>query len=228
MGSELFSQESLSETRVRPIGRGGVEVGMVRNWKFSMQQNRDQKYRWVQSIKFFSLMFLLVVQYQNCSQYGGANNFDSGDSQSASTSTALSAVTPRLDSPMGVLDMNEYQLNLSVAGDCNIGLATKHYIELTLQDSTNNLLPVREDSLCPEKGTNLSVDCYRARQFQCEHGRYNVILPINCSHYFGIAQSVYRLVGQLVTVSDAGAETRNSQAKFDRFFTVNWASNSCP
>lgn len=173
------------------------------------------------------LFFLLSFQYQNCSQYGGNSPFDTGTTNQPSTVTPLESVTPRLDSPVGVLDLSEIELNLSVGGECNLGLSKKHYIEITLQDSNNTNLPVREDTLCPKNGVNLPAECFAARQFQCEHGRYNIVLPINCTAYSGQAQGVYRLKGQLVLVDPNGRETRDTKTAFDRFFTINWAPNSC-
>ncbi len=178
-------------------------------------------------LKIIVLLLMLSFQYQNCSQYGGNNPFDSGTTDTPTGVTPLESVTPRLDSPVGVLDLSEVELNLSVGGECNLGLSTKHFIEISLQDSNNTNLPVREDSLCPKNGINLPAECFAARQFQCEHGRYNIILPINCTAYSGQAQGVYRLKGQLVLVDASGRETRDTKTAFDRFFTINWAANAC-
>jgi hypothetical protein len=183
--------------------------------------------RWKLVGKFILFALLMSFLYQNCSQYGGQSPFDTGTTTNSSTTPPLPSVSPRLDSPVGVLDLSEYELNLSVGGECNLGNSAKHYIEVTLQNTNNLNLPVREDTLCPKEGTNLPPECFRARQFQCEHGRYNILLPINCSAYSGQAQSVYRLKGQLVLIDSQGRELRDTKTAFDRFFTVNWAANSC-
>lgn len=179
------------------------------------------------SLSTILLVFLLILQYQNCSQYGGENSFLTDNENSQASIAALEAVQPRLDSPVGVLDLSEYDLTISVGGECNIGNAVKHYLEIQVQDSANVNVPIREDSLCPKDGVNLSVDCYRARQFRCEHGRYSIHLPVNCAAYRNQFQSIYRLKGQLVVTDAKGREVRDAKASFDRFFNISWAPSAC-
>ncbi len=169
----------------------------------------------------------MVLQYQNCSQYGGAGNFNTSSINDASIA-ALEAVKPRLDSPMGVLDLSTNDLTISASGECNLGLSTKHYIEITLQDMNNANLPVREDSVCPANGSSLSADCYRARQFQCEHGRYHILLPVNCSlNNRRDNPSTYRLKGQLITFNSSGQEVRDTKVSFERDLRIYWTSGEC-
>ncbi len=177
------------------------------------------------TVMAFALMGLLVLQYQNCSNYQDPSPFDIGSNSSASTSTPSEA---KLDSPVGVLDLSMYDLSLSVGGECNIGLSAKHYVEVQLLDVNNQPIPVREDTLCPKDGTNLDAACYRATQFRCEHGRYSILLPVSCAAYRYQSQSTYRLKGQLVTYNASGAEVRDTKASFERFFQIAWATNSCP
>ncbi len=168
---------------------------------------------------------LMLVQFQNCSSYNDPSLFEYSAGSSSLTSSPSDI---RLDSPNGVIDVGQDEKALSVGGECNVGLKKKHYIEVQMKNEQNSLLPVKEDSLCPERGQGLSAECYRAIQFRCEHGRYYVHLPLNCSHYMGQPRSLYRLTGQLVIVDEAtGKETRDIKATFDRFFQMAWAASAC-
>ena len=92
-------------------------------------------------------------------------------------------------------------------------------------------LPVREDNGCMTSG---AAACLIADQFRCEHGVYNVYLPVNCSAFpfttqqNTIVTSSHRLVGQLVTVDSTGTETRDKKAQFDLYINIEWPANSCP
>jgi hypothetical protein len=174
----------------------------------------------------FVFLISLFLPFQNCSQYNDPSPFEMDGSALAAASSSPTEV--RLDSPVGVLDLGQYDLTISVGGECNVGLSSKHYIEVKLMDSVNQPIPVREDALCPKEGLNLPADCFRATQFHCEHGRYEILLPLNCSAYRGQTQSLYRLTGQMVTFDSNSQEVRNTKAAFDRFFNIAWGLGSCP
>ncbi len=167
----------------------------------------------------------MMLQYQNCSTYSDPSPFDLDEASTASSSLPTQS---KLDSPVGVLDLSPYDLAINVGGECNIGVAEKHYVEIRLLDISNQDIPVREDTVCPKEASSLDVECYRATQFKCEHGRYNIHLPVNCSAYRNSTQSTYRLKGQLVTYDKAGKEVRDTKAAFDRFFQIAWAPDACP
>jgi len=175
----------------------------------------------------FAVMGLMVLQYQNCSNYADPSPFAASDVASTGASSS-SPSQVKLDSPVGVLDVGQYDLSISIGGECNVGLSTQHYIEIQLQDGSNQPIAVREDSLCPATGVGLSQDCFRSTQFRCEHGHYNIFLPLNCNAYRGQSQSLYRLVGQLVTYDKSNNEVRDNKAAFDRFFQISWAPGACP
>jgi hypothetical protein len=177
------------------------------------------------ALTFVALVALLVLQYQNCSSYHDPSPFDVKSDALSSTSKPNDV---RIDSPSGVLDLGQDDLALSVGGGCNVGLNTKHYIEIKISDQNNNPVVVREDNLCPSGGQNLPADCFRAQQFRCEHGRYYVHLPVNCGAYRNQPTSLYRMVGQLVVIDDSGKEIRDNKAAFDRFFQIAWRDGSCP
>jgi hypothetical protein len=175
----------------------------------------------------FATLALLVLQYQNCSNYADPSPFAVTDS--ASTGAAASSPSQaKLDSPVGVLDVGQYDLSISIGGECNVGFSTQHYIEIQLQDSSNQPIAVRQDTLCPANGVGLPSDCFRATQFRCEHGHYNILLPLNCGAYRNQSQGLYRLLGQLVTYDSNNNEVRDNKAAFDRFFQISWAPNACP
>jgi hypothetical protein len=188
-----------------------------------MKQDKFARFKTTFSV--LALAGLMMLQYQNCSSYNDPSPFEVGDVTGASTSSPTQA---KLDSPVGVLDLNQYDLAISVGGECNVGLSEKHYIEIKLLDIANQDVPVREDSTCPKEGASLDIECYRATQFKCEHGRYSLHLPINCSAYRNATQSTYRLKGQMVTFDKAGKEIRDTKAAFDRFFQIAWAPGACP
>lgn len=173
---------------------------------------------------------LMVLQYQNCSNYADQSPFDlPSEASLADGSSSPSAL--RLDSPTGVIDIGEYDLALSMGGTCNTGLSKSHYIEIKLADSNNLPIQVRvapQDNSCPEGGANLQPHCFVAKQFSCEHGRYYIHLPISCAAYRQQPQSLYRIIGQLVAVDENGAETRDAKAGFNRFFQIAWAPGACP
>jgi len=178
------------------------------------------------SFGLFSL--LMVLQYQNCSNYADQSLFEMASTNLASSSGPSEI---RLDSPSGVIDVGQYEYAVSMGGDCNTGLTKKHYIEIRLQDQANQAVPVRvapQDNTCPESGANLPAHCFVAQHFKCEHGKYYVHVPVNCSAYRGQSSSLYRIIGQMVTVDDKGAETRDVKASFNRFFQIAWANNACP
>lgn len=173
-----------------------------------------------------AFLTLMAVQFQNCSTYSDPSPFDiKGALDGASTSTPTEV---KLDSPVGVLDLGEYDLNVSVGGECNVGLAAKHFIEVRLLDESNQQLPVREDTLCPKNGATLDLECYRATQFRCEHGKYNIVLPVSCGAYRYQSSSLYRLTGQMVTYDENGNEVRDNKAAFERFFNIAWSPGACP
>jgi len=174
----------------------------------------------------FTFVTLMVLQYQNCSNYSDPNPFEMNGAIAGASTSAPSQV--KLDSPVGVLDLGEYDLNISIGGECNVGLSTRHYIEMRLLDDSNQSVAVREDTLCPKTGTGLDLECFRATSFRCEHGRYSLVLPINCGAYRFQAQSLYRLSGQLVTYDENGKEVRDNKAAFDRFFQIAWGPGACP
>ncbi|MEZ0393124.1 MAG: hypothetical protein ACAH59_12960 [Pseudobdellovibrionaceae bacterium] len=179
-------------------------------------------------ITIAALSILCVLQYQNCSTYSDPSPFEFNSALTDSSSSSPSQV--KLDSPIGILDLLETDMTLSVGGECNVGLTTPHYIEIRLQDQANQRIPVKmapQDNTCPEKGP-WAESCYIAKQFKCEHGRYSIHLPLACSAYRGQSQSTYRLLGQLVTVDSSGKETRDPKAAFDRFFQIAWSVNACP
>lgn len=174
----------------------------------------------------FLFVGLMILQYQNCSNYSDPNPFELS---STATSAADSSPTQvKLDSPVGVLDLGEYDLNISVGGECNMGLAAKHYIEVRMSDESNQPIPVREDTLCPKNTAGLNTDCYRSTTARCEHGRYSIVLPVSCQAYRNLPNSMYRLTGQMVTYDDSGNEVRDTKASFERFFQIAWATGACP
>lgn len=177
-----------------------------------------------------ALAVLMVLQYQNCSTYADPNPFQAPDALDISSETTPTQI--KLDSPNGVIDVAQSDLTLSVGGDCNVGLSTNHYIEARLSDSLNTPIPIKvraEDNLCDQTQPSLPAHCYVARQFRCEHGKYYIHLPITCAAFRGQAQSLYRLVAQLVTVDQNGIETRDPKASFDRFLNIAWpATTVCP
>jgi hypothetical protein len=184
------------------------------------------KGRSLTALMSFAFVGLMILQYQNCSNYSDPSPFElNGDVSGASTSLPTQA---KLDSPVGVLDLGEYDLNISVGGECNVGLAARHYIEIRLTDESNQPIPVREDTLCPKNGTGLNADCFRATTFRCEHGHYNIVLPVSCQAYRNLPTSLYRLIGQMVTYDDSGNEVRDTKASFERFFQIAWATGACP
>lgn len=183
--------------------------------------------RWRTTLTAFVTMGLLVLQYQNCSNYADPSPFDGSSLINGAANSSPTQV--KLDSPVGVLDVGEYDLTMATGGECNVGLSSKHMIEVRLLDSSNQPIAVREDSLCPKDATvGLDAECFRATQFRCEHGRYSVVLPLSCNAYRYQSQGVYRLVGQMVTYDKDGLEVRDNKAGFERFFTIAWAPNACP
>lgn len=168
-----------------------------------------------------------MVTYQNCSQYADPSIFELPKTDLASSSSPGDL---RLDSPLGIIDVGTLEYALSMGGGCNVGHSKKHYIEIRITDQSNQPVPVRvapQDNTCPEDGVGLPPQCFVANQFKCEHGKYYIHIPINCSAYRNQATSVYRLLGQLVTVDEKGVETRENKASFNRFFEIAWAPDSC-
>lgn len=176
-------------------------------------------------ISFGVLAVLTALPYQNCSSYHDPSPFAVGDTSSASTSSPSDI---RLDAPSGVIDVSPVELAISAGGECNVGLSTKHYIEIRMADVDNKPIMVREDSICSLTAASVPNDCFRAIQFRCEHGKYYVHLPINCGSYRQANQSMYRLLGQLVTVDSNGQETRDVKASFERYFSIGWGTGVCP
>jgi hypothetical protein len=175
--------------------------------------------------KTFLFAGLLVLQYQNCSSYNDPSPFEISSNLLGAAASSPGDI--RLDGPVGTVDMQVDDEALIFSGECNIGLSTKHYIEIKMHDATiaaenrSGWVPVRMDSMCPANTLNLPDDCYRAIQFRCEHGRYNVVIPVSCSAYRGAAKSTLSVLGELVTVDANGNEVRD-KAKFDRQININW------
>lgn len=168
---------------------------------------------------FVALVVLLALPYQNCSSYNDPSPFDLPATASAIQSSSSDI---RLDSPSGVIDVAATDLTLSLGGECNVGLSTKHFIEIKLSDANNTPISVREPAQCP------SGACFLAQEFRCEHGRYYIHLPLSCGQaYRGQTQSLYRLTGQLVVLDGTGKELRDNKALFDRFFQIAWAPGAC-
>jgi hypothetical protein len=176
-----------------------------------------------ETVRVIFLSLILVLPFQNCSTYNEGSPFEFHSSVTAASSLPFEA---RLDSPMGVLDVGEQDSMISVGGDCNVGSATKHYIEIRFMNAANQPLPAREDTLCPVSGSS-DPECLVSKIARCEHGKYYAVVPINCRAYPGAAQGLYRLLGQLVTIDSAGKEVRDTKASFDRQFQIAWIVGSC-
>lgn len=166
------------------------------------------------ALQLILLIGLLVLQYQNCAQHNDPSIF-----QMPQASIQSKASDVILESPLGALDVSIYESMISLGGNCQTGSASSHYIELKLQDQNNTPIQLRNIS-CP--------DCYRLVNARCEHGRYNAIIPVECSAYRGQTSSLYRVQGQMVTIDSMGNETRTPSASFDRFLQIAWVSGSCP
>ena len=164
------------------------------------------------------LAVFMVLPFQNCSNSHDPSPFEFHSVVSASTSLPFES---RLDSPMGVIDVSKQENMISVGGECNVGGAPKHMIEVRFFNSANQLLPAREDTLCPPQATT-DPQCLVSTISRCEHGRYYVVVPVNASANPGVHQAVYRLTGQLVTYDSKGAELRDPKASFDRQFQISW------
>jgi hypothetical protein len=179
-------------------------------------------------LTFLVLAVLMLLQYQNCSQYADPNPFTMPTTSLTASSSGPTQV--KLDSPNGVIDLGQNDQALSVGGECNVGLSTRHYIEVKLSDYANVPLPVQvapQNNLCPTGTNTLPAECFVAKQFSCEHGRYYIHIPVTCAAFRGQTQSLYRLVGQLVTFDANGKEVRDNKAMFDRFINIAWAPTAC-
>jgi hypothetical protein len=156
-------------------------------------------------LTFWAFTALLVFQYQNCSSYGDPNPFQVS-SELGVKSSAPSDI--RMDSPIGSIDVGPDSDSLSAGGECNVGLSTQNYIEVSVRDQNNAEVPIRFDG--------------RGTRFRCEHGRYYIHIPISCAAYSGQPRSLFRLFAQLVTTDATGAEKREKRGAFDRAFEVSW------
>lgn len=180
------------------------------------------------TLTFVLFSFLMVVQYQNCSNYADPSPWDR-DVKDLASSSAPSEI--RLDSPSGLIDVSHNDYTISMGGSCNTGLTKRHYIEVRLTDTANVPLPVKiapVDSLCPDGGTGLPDSCFVAKNFKCEHGKYYINVPVNCAAYRGQYSTPYRILGQLVTINENGQEERDPKASFNRFFNIAWGTGACP
>lgn len=167
------------------------------------------------AIQLIVLMGLMVLQYQNCASHNDPSLFEF-----ASVSPTTDPEDKILESPQGTLDVSIYESMISLGGNCQTGTSASHYIELKLQDQSNVPIQIRPSASCP--------DCYTLVNARCEHGKYNAVIPVECSAYRGSSSSLYRVLGQLVTKDSAGNETREASAAFDRFLQIAWVPGTCP
>jgi hypothetical protein len=171
----------------------------------------------------------MALAFQNCSTYNDPSPFeykslDPGKIVSGSADLLLSY-------PLSSINVDTNNSSIRATGNCNVGSSKSHRIEVTMTNLQGAPLPVREDNGCPLSG---GAACMKADTFFCEHGRYNIFLPVNCSAYPLTAPSPstfnsnQTLRAQLVTVDANGTESRETKASFSLAFSIAWAPNICP
>jgi hypothetical protein len=187
-------------------------------------------FRRLQQFLIIALALLPVsFLFQNCSSYNDPSPFEYAGLDSSSLVSGPADLL--LSYPLNSINVDTANSSIRASGNCNVGLSKSHRIEVTMTNQTGALLPVREDATCPASG---NAACLKADQFLCEHGKYNIYLPVNCSAYpLTVASptafnSTQTLRAQLVTVDANGAETRETKASFALAFSITWAGNICP